>query len=127
MSEFRCPLCIQELDQRIDKNQKPYFCCEVCGVQIFVRGREGIKNLAHLLAMLKEKDFIFRRHTTALYEVQALLAEIRGVEKEIDSLNSVIDLVIPNERKDRTRELLKKRIETLLSRLDLLAEGRSHG
>jgi len=119
-----CFFCTEELTQRTDKNGKPYFICDACGVQVFVRGRQGIKNLAHLNATLKERDFAFRKHRATLIEIQGILVEIRGVEKEIDSLNGVIDLVIPNERRNRTRELLKKRIETLLGRLDIIAGGR---
>lgn len=125
MSKIPCFLCIQELTQRTDKNRKPYFICDSCGVQIFIRGRQGIKNLSQLIATLRERDFAFREHMTTLYDIQGILTEIRGIEKEIDSLSSVIDIVITNERKERTRELLKKRIETLLARLDLIAIGRS--
>jgi DNA-directed RNA polymerase subunit RPC12/RpoP len=127
MSKIPCFLCIQELTQRTDKNRKPYFVCDPCGVQIFVRGRQGIKNLSELVATLKEKDFAFRQHTDTLYEIQGILTEIRGIEKEIDELKSVFDIVIPDERKDRTRELLKQRIETLLGRLALIAKGRPRG
>jgi hypothetical protein len=127
MSKIPCFLCAQELTQRTDKNRKPYFICDPCGVQIFVRGREGIKHLSELIATLNERDFAFREHMVTLYEIQAVLTEIRGIEKEIESLNSVLDIVIPNERKDRTRELLNKRIETLLGRLELIARGRARG
>jgi len=127
MSKIPCFLCIQELTQRTDKNRKPYFVCDPCGVQIFIRGRQGIKNLSELVATLKERDFAFRQHTDTLYEIQGVLTEIRGIEKEIDELKSVFDIVIPDERKDRTRELLKQRIETLLGRLELIAKGRPRG
>ncbi len=127
MSKIPCFLCVQELTQRTDKNRKPYFVCDPCGVQIFIRGRQGIKNLSELVATLKEKDFAFRQHTDTLYEIQGILTEIRGIEKEIDELKSVFDIVIPDERKDRTRELLKQRIETLLGRLALIAKGRPRG
>lgn len=127
MSKIPCFLCVQELTQRTDKNRKPYFVCDPCGVQIFVRGRQGIKNLSELIATLKERDFAFRQHPDTLYEIQGVLTEIRGIEKEIDELKSVLDIVIPDERKDRTRELLKQRIETLLCRLELIAKGRPRG
>jgi DNA-directed RNA polymerase subunit RPC12/RpoP len=127
MQKIPCFLCIQELTQRTDKNRKPYFVCDPCGVQIFVRGRQGIKNLSELIATLKEKDFAFRQHTDTLYEIQGVLTEIRGIEKEIDELKSVFDIVIPDERKDRARKLLERRIETLLGRLELIAKGRPRG
>jgi DNA-directed RNA polymerase subunit RPC12/RpoP len=127
VSKILCFLCVQELTQRTDKNRKPYFICDPCGVQIFIRGRQGIKNLSQLIETLKEKDFAFRENMATLYDIQGILTEIRGIEKEIDSLSSVLDIVIPNERKERTRALLTKRIETLLGRLDLIAKGRARG
>jgi DNA-directed RNA polymerase subunit RPC12/RpoP len=124
MSKILCFLCIQELPERTDKNRKPYFICDSCGVQIFVRGRQGITNLEHLKKTLKERDLEFRERRATLLRMQGILMEIRGVEKEIAALSSVLDALIPNERKDRQRELLNKRIETLLLELDLIATGR---
>ena len=125
MSKIPCFLCTEELAQRNDKNHKPYFICDSCGVQIFVRGRQGIKNLAELISTLKERDFPFQEHAHTLYEIQALLTEIRGIEKEIKSMDSVLDILFTNEHKERARELLNKRIETLLGHLDFIATARS--
>ncbi len=127
MPKIPCFLCSQELGQRKDKNQKPYFVCDPCGVQIFIRGRQGITNLSQLIATLKERDFPFREHAQTLYEIQAVLSEIRGIEKEIKSLDSVFDIFFTDERKQRARELLNTRIETLLGRLELIAKGRPRG
>jgi DNA-directed RNA polymerase subunit RPC12/RpoP len=125
VSKIPCFLCVQELTQRTDKNRKPYFICDPCGVQIFIRGRQGIKNLSQLIAALKERDFPFREHAHTLYEIQAVLTEIRGVEKEIAAMDSILDLFSNNDHKERARELLNKRIETLLRRLHLIAIGRA--
>jgi chaperonin cofactor prefoldin len=124
MARIPCFLCTHELRQRTDKNRKPYFICDPCGVQIFIRGRQGIENLSQLIATLKEREFPFREHAQTLYEIQAVLTEIRGIEKEIKSMDSVLDILFTNEHKERARELLNKRIETLLCRLDLIATGR---
>ena len=59
MAQIPCFLCSQELTQRSDKHRKPYFVCDSCGMQIFVRGRQGIKNLAELVALLEEREFPF--------------------------------------------------------------------
>jgi DNA-directed RNA polymerase subunit RPC12/RpoP len=52
MQNLPCVLCGKELDKRIDKNRKPYFICDSCGVQIFIRGKRGIKRLERLLCSI---------------------------------------------------------------------------
>jgi hypothetical protein len=44
-----CSLCARLLDQRADKNGKPYFVCDPCGTQFFVRGAAGRERLADIL------------------------------------------------------------------------------
>lgn len=44
-----CVLCNKALDKRIDKNGKPYFICDPCGTQFFVRREEGISRLEALM------------------------------------------------------------------------------
>jgi DNA-directed RNA polymerase subunit RPC12/RpoP len=126
MAKIPCLLCSQELGQRKDKNNKPYFICDPCGMQIFVRGRQGIENLAQLIATLRKHDFPFREHARVLYEVQAILTEIRGIKKEIKKLDSVLKLFSNDEHKERTRELLNTRIENLLLRLEQIANSNIH-
>jgi len=114
---------MQELKLRRDKNAKPYAICDVCGVQTFVRGRQGIKNLDQLLATLREHDFPFREHAAVLYEIQAVLTEIRGIKEEIKKLDSLLEILTDDAHKKRTRKLLNRRIETLLGRLEQIADG----
>lgn len=125
MSKIPCFLCTQELSQRKDKNRKPYFICDSCGVQIFVRGRQGIKNLDQLLVTLREHDFPFREHAALLYEIQALLTEIRGIKEEISKLDSLLEVFTSDAHKKRARKLLNKRIETLLRRLQQIADDKA--
>ena len=40
-----CVLCKDNLPVRTDKNNKPYFVCIPCGIQLFVRGQQGIGRL----------------------------------------------------------------------------------
>ena len=121
MAKIPCFLCSQELDQRTTKNDKPYFVCDPCGLQIFVRGRQGIKNLAQLIETLRAHDFPFREHARVLHEVQAILTEIRGLKKELNSLEGLLQIFSEDEHKQRTRQLLNKRIENLFSRLEQIA------
>jgi len=118
-----CTYCSKKLEQRTDKNGHPYFVCDACGIQTFVRGEQGIKNLGELMATLEEHDFPFREHSTILFEIQALLTEIRGVKKEIEKLESVFEIFSKDEHRERARKLLNQRIETLFERLERIADG----
>lgn len=47
---FPCPVCgeLRVLEQTI--KGKPYLTCNDCGVQLFVRGKEGIRKISEQLA-----------------------------------------------------------------------------
>jgi hypothetical protein len=46
--EFPCPLCGAGLPILASKRGKPYFVCNFCGVQVFVRGKAGISKLKEM-------------------------------------------------------------------------------
>ena len=124
MAQFiPCFLCNEELEQRKDRNSHPYFVCDSCQVQVFVRGRQGIKKLRELLSILREHDFPFRQHAAVLFEIQALLTEIRGIKEEISKLDSLLEVFTDDGHKKRARKLLNKRIEALLHRLQQIADS----
>lgn len=50
-----CALCSRSLELREDKNGKPYFVCDECGTQFFIRGATGKERLAQLLRPNKAK------------------------------------------------------------------------
>ena len=129
MAKIPCFLCSQEMRLRRDKHDKPYFVCDPCGMQIFVRGRHGIANLTQLIETLREREFPFREHARVLYEIQAVLTEIRGLEKEIEKIDSVFDVFATDRYKNdktRARRSLNARIENLLSQLDRIAHADAH-
>ncbi len=62
MSTLPCPTCRNELEPRTSKKGKPYFVCELCGVQIFFRLQEGIGRLeASLGRAVCGDDFVLCR------------------------------------------------------------------
>ena len=128
MPAIPCFLCGKQLKRRIDKNRKPYFICDPCGTQIFIRRKQGIDNLFELIATLRWRDLPFREHARVLYRIQAVLAEIRGIKKEIKSLDGELGLFSRDKDKERrrARELLNARIENLLSQLKRIAHNDAH-
>jgi len=53
---FPCPVCTQVREVRLTKKDKPYLHCDPCGVQVFVRGPEGIEELRRLLQHTNNDD-----------------------------------------------------------------------
>jgi uncharacterized Zn finger protein len=47
--KFPCPLCTHPLEVRLTKKNKPYVICDPCGVQLFVRGPDGINTFKRLI------------------------------------------------------------------------------
>jgi hypothetical protein len=92
VQKLPCFLCGRQLDRRTDKNDKSYFVCDACGTQIFIRRKTGIENLNELIRTLKGRDLPFREHARVLYKIQAVLAEIRGIKKEIKALDGELGL-----------------------------------
>jgi hypothetical protein len=45
----KCFLCGRWADVRLSKKQRPYFVCDPCGVQVFVRGTKGIERLKSIV------------------------------------------------------------------------------
>src|SRR5580698_4844020 len=47
---FPCCVCSANLDMRISKRKKPYCICVRCGIQVFFRGKTGIRRLMEILS-----------------------------------------------------------------------------
>jgi hypothetical protein len=115
--------CGKQLDVRIDKNGKRYVVCNGCGMQMFIRRQQGIENLAELIKALRGRDLPFRNHARMLYEIQATLAEIRGIKEEMKTLDGIFNIFTKDKDKQRTRKLLRLRIERLFVHLDQIARS----
>jgi hypothetical protein len=125
MSVLPCFLCGNGLDQRQTKKQKPYFNCNPCGMQLFVRRAQGAENLERLIKTLHEREIPMRAHARTLFVISAILQELNGVGRELEKLeNSIGFFSKPSEEKLRAIQLLKTRMQTLLNDLERIAEGR---
>jgi len=121
-----CVLCGEKLKKKIDKNGKPYFVCDPCGMQLFIRRKQGIKNLGELIENLKLHEHHFHEHSYMLCKIQAVLNEMRGIKKEIRTLEDEVALFeskSDSKNRKRTVKLLNERICTLLSELARLSRS----
>jgi hypothetical protein len=122
MPSIPCILCGKQLERRTDKNGKSYFTCDPCGTQYFIRRKQGIEKLERLMGELNKQGVLIRANAQTLHEIQAILSEIDGVKSEIEKLGGQLDYFFPDADKVEARNLLKTRIQTLLSELEKIAK-----
>ena len=80
---FPCPLCGLGLPLKSSRKAKPYCICDLCGIQIFFRGKRGIARLQELvdsgsLILAKEPS---GGHATTLYN---RLEQLKGQKQEME-------------------------------------------
>ena len=85
-----CIFCKQSLDERTDKNQKPYFVCDGCGTQLFVRGIVG----RHLLDEAARNSLF---EPTIRQSTQITRTEASSVKRDLDHLNGYIEIFCEGE------------------------------
>ncbi len=84
METIDCILCGDSLEKRTDKNGKPYFVCDACGTQFFVRGSQGISKLE---ALIQGKGPGPRRIPKDIVkEIPALKSDLEGLRELAEDL-----------------------------------------
>jgi predicted nucleic acid-binding Zn ribbon protein len=53
---FPCPICASACPVKQTKKDKPYIICHPCGIQVFVRGPEGIAAFNRLVERADAED-----------------------------------------------------------------------
>jgi len=118
-----CLLCGCNLEKRTSKNGKPYFVCDACGIQLFVRRKQGIEKLCKLIDELQHQEIYLHTRTPEFLRILAILNEVSAIKAQIQKImdNSFIFL---NEEQAAAKEALDARLKTLVSKLQELA---AHG
>ena len=128
MQSLPCFLCGRSLEKRMTKNDKPYFVCDPCGVQLFVRRKQGIERLERVLRASEQNAILLKHAAHRVYEVQAMLAEIEGTKAQIAALDDKIGLFFPDQHKIRARNALKTKLDNLLHEFEkYCANARQEG
>lgn len=123
MQFLPCFLCGAKLEKRISKkNHKPYFVCNPCGIQIFIRREHGIGLLDKLLLASDKSELPFKQRAEELAKIQALLTEINGTKAQIERMQAQTDLFFPDNDKVRACNLLKIKLQNLFVELEQIAK-----
>ena len=102
---FPCPICFQMIEVRYARNSKPYCICNDCGMQLFIRGKNGIKRFKNLIP---DSDFKFKS--------KKLIELIDYYEKLEDKLNQ-IEAKKPVFGEDRDLNIQERAVKKLLNSL----------
>jgi DNA-directed RNA polymerase subunit RPC12/RpoP len=123
MQFLPCFLCGAKLDKRLSKKKnKPYFVCNTCGIQLFVRRDHGIQLLDKLLRASDKNELPFKQRSEELAKIQALLTEINGTKAQIERMEAQTALFFPDSDKVRACNLLKLKLHNLFAELEQIAE-----
>lgn len=116
--ELPCLLCGEPLPVRIAKTKKPFFVCNDCGIQIFVRRPAGIGRLHRLLKQNFEHGELLRSCHQSVAEIQSKLIEIGAIKSEINKLDKRIGLLFQDADLAQARNALKRRLDGLIRSLE---------
>jgi hypothetical protein len=109
-----CFLCHDAVVIRHDKNQKPYFICDGCGIQAFIRRKSGIR----LLEKLRIDSFF----SLVLIQLTRELTLLNSEKKKISSRRGLFGLFAPNEELLKAEQAITQKIEIITEKINELAE-----
>lgn len=115
-----CFLCGTWIPVKLSKNDKPYFICLTCGVQVFVRYKLGISSLKQLLKRFTKENTEFIEVHNSGIEVLSLTSQLIKLEKrleEIENNKSLLDNVFANDDSGTAEKALKLEIKRINKQL----------
>ncbi len=117
---FPCPTCKQLRTVLLTKRQKPYVTCNDCEVQVFIRGKEGIRRMREMLghgelsgnvrglAPLLEYGTFLRGRLREIHREKPLLGKNQNLETEeklVEAELARVRKVLESELKETRRQL----------------------
>ncbi len=126
MSVLPCFLCGNGLKKKTDKNNKPYFICDPCGIQLFIRRKPGIEKLHALLEDLETREIYSHTRSPEFLRIIAIFSEMSAVKAELAKVDEEIFL-FANSEQTSAKKALQSRLNILLSELEDIAAQEDNG
>ena|SRR5208337_2148528 len=121
MQSLPCLLCGSKLEMRTSKNNKPYFTCDGCGVQLFVRRKRGIEKLDTLIKELEHQEIYSHANSPEFLRILKIKNEMSATKAEIEKIEDDI-FMFPDPEEKAAIKALQARLQTLVSELERLAD-----
>jgi hypothetical protein len=109
---FPCCICSARLDIPLSKRGKPYCTCVPCGIQIFFRGKTGIRRLMDILdsGNLTQGTACDTAPAIILYN---RILQLRSQKKDLENAIHVIDNEIKCVQGELEKLSRKHRVEKI--------------
>lgn len=117
MQSLPCFLCGRKLEKRLSKNDKPYFVCDACGIQLFIRRKQGIEKLSKLIAELENQDVYLRASSAEYLQIVAILNEISATKAQVKKIEDEAFIFLNNEQ-TAAKTALEEHLKTLIFKLE---------
>lgn len=118
-AEFPCVLCASPLPVRRDKHGKPYFVCDPCGMQLFIRRAAGQERLeAAIQGMAGTPKW--QQRSPSLLRVRHLIADVEELGRTIRALAGQQGFFSVDRDLERQIAALKSRKQSALAELESL-------
>ena len=114
---FPCPVCGIALPFRFSRKQKPYCVCDSCGIQLFFRGKEGIRLLREII----DSGALITNEGSNLILAIALYNHIQRLRARRKELEAKQGLIFRDPDLDNAILAVDNEIERAQGELDKLA------
>ena len=115
-----CFLCGVSISVRYSKTSRPYFICDPCGLQAFVRREKGIRALNGIIEELNGPGSKIKRRAKDCFELLSLVSQYREIQMQLTGIEKEKgwDGFIAGEEELISTELkLKNELEIIRGRL----------
>lgn len=111
-----CFLCGDLVRVKLTKKDKPYFICEPCGVQVFIRYKPGIKLFRKLLTALNKDGEKFLGLNKSSFETISLVSQLnrlKGELKRVDENKLLFDYFVPDTECELAEKALERELKAV--------------
>jgi len=115
-----CFLCGKPIPVKLTKKDKPYFACNPCGLQVFVRCKPGILTLKRLLKTIAKEGNKLQKLNQSSYQTLSLVARLNELQTRLERARddkSLTDHILSDSETDTIERALKKEIRAVKKEL----------
>ncbi len=115
-----CFLCGKPITVKLTKKDKPYFVCNPCGLQVFVRCKPGILTLKRLLKAIARAGDKFQKLNRSSYQTLSLASRLNELQTRLNRVRdnkSLTDHILSDSKSELAEKALEDEIDKLRNTL----------